>query len=79
MALAYKSPLGDDKNQLNDGLVSHYAIKLASRGMWQNIGLYADINHFNMWKDLRPGQELNCYTFGITWTITPQQVIDRKD
>lgn len=77
MALAYKSPLGDDKNQLNDGLVSHYAIKLASRGMLQNIGLYADINHFNMWKDFRPGQELNCYTFGITWTITPQQVIDR--
>lgn len=79
LGLAYHSPLGDDKNQLNDGLVSHFAIKLASRGMWQNIGLYADINHFNMWKDFRPSQELNNYTFGITWTITPQQIIDRKD
>lgn len=77
--LAYNSPLGDDKDQLNDGLVSHFAIKLASRGMWQNIGLYADINHFNMWKNLRSNQELNNYTFGITWTITPQQVINRKD
>lgn len=79
LGLAYHSPLGNNKNQLNDGLVSHFAIKLASRGMWQNIGLYADINHFNMWKDSRPNQELNNYTFGITWTITPLQVIDRKD
>lgn len=79
IGLAYNSPLGDDKDQLNDGLVSHFAVKLASRGMWQNIGLYADINHFNMWKDFRPNQELNNYTFGITWTITPQQVVQRKD
>lgn len=79
LGLAYKSPFGDNKDQLNDGLVSHFAIKLASRGMWQNIGLYADINHFNMWKDFRPNHKLNNYTFGITWTITPQQVIKRKD
>lgn len=79
MALAYKSPLGNQKEQLNDGLVSHFAVKLASRGMLQNIGVFADINHFNMWKDLRPNQKLNNYTFGITWTITPQQVDDRKD
>lgn len=79
LGLSYKSQLGNDKNQLNDGLVSHFAIKLASRGMWQNIGLYADINHFNMWKDFRPNQKLNNYNLGITWTITPQQVDERKD
>ena len=77
LGLAYTSPLGDDKNQLNDGIVSHYAIKLASRGMLQNIGVYADINHFNMWKDFRPNQELHNYNIGITWTITPQQVDKR--
>lgn len=75
--LAYKSPLGDDKEQLNNGIVGHYAIKIASRGMMQNIGVFADINHFNVWKDLRPHQKLNNYTLGITWTITPQQVISR--
>lgn len=75
LGLAYKSPLGNDKEQLNNGIVGHYAIKIASRGMMQNIGVFADINHFNMWKDLRPNQKLNNYTLGITWTITPQQVI----
>lgn len=79
MGLSYKSPLGNDKKQLNDGLVSHFAIKVASRGMWQNLGIYADINHFNMWKDFRSGQKLDNLTFGITWTITPQQVDERKD
>ena len=77
LGLAYKSPLGTDKKQLNDGLVSHFAIKLASRGMMQNVGIYADINHFNLWKDFRPNQKLNNMTFGLTWTITPQQVDER--
>ena len=79
LAVAYKSPLGNDIDQLNNGLVSHFAIKVAGRDMWQNIGVYADINHFNLWKDYIPGQKLNNYTFGITWTITPQQVDERKD
>lgn len=79
MALAYNSPIGSDKDQLNNGLTSHYAIKLASRGMWQNIGIYADIDHFNLWKNFNSGKKLNSYTVGITWTITPQQVEDRKD
>lgn len=75
--LSYISPLGNDKNQLNNGLISHYAIKIASRGMLQNIGIFADINHFNMWKNYRPNQKLNNFTMGITWTITPQQVEER--
>lgn len=79
MALAYKSPMGNGKDLLADGFVSHYAIKLLNRGMWQNIGVYADINHFNMWKNYDNGKKLNNYTFGITWTITPQQVEDIKD
>lgn len=79
LALAYKSPIEEDKNQLNNGLVSHYAIMLAGRKMWQNVGIYADINHFDMWKNLYPNRKLDNYTFGITWTITPQQVDKRKD
>ena len=79
MPIAYQSPLGTEKDQLNNGVTSHYAIKLASRGMWQNIGVYADIDHYNMWKNYESGKNLKSYTFGITWTITPQQVEDRKD
>ena len=77
MAVAYTSPNGDDREQLNDGLVSHYAIKLASRGMLQNIGVFADVNHFSLWKNQNPGRRLDGYTLGITWTITPQQMEDR--
>ncbi len=77
--VGYHSPLGDDKGQLADGLTSHFAIKLASRGMMQNLGVYADLNHFNFWKDLRPNKRLNNWTIGICWTITPQQVDDRND
>lgn len=77
LGVAYKSTLGTDKKQLNNGFVSHFAIKMASRGMLQNIGVYMDINHFNMWKDFRPQQKLNKLTFGLTWTITPQQVDQR--
>ncbi len=76
--LAYKSPLGNDKDQLNDGFVSHFGIKIASRGMLQNIGIYADINHFNLWKEYRTNQKLNNWTVGVTWTITPQQADNRK-
>ena len=79
LAVAYKSPLGNAVDQLNNGIVSHFAIKVASRGMLQNLGLYVDINHFNLWKDYIPGQKLNNYTFGFTWTITPQQADERKD
>lgn len=77
LGLAYSSPLGNDKDQLNNGLVSHFAIKLSGKDLLQNIGLYADINHFNMWKDYRPNQKLNNITIGLTWTITPQQVDQR--
>lgn len=75
--ISYKSSLSNDKEQLNNGIVGHYAVKVASRGMMQNIGVFADINHFNMWKDYRPNHKLSNYTLGITWTITPQQVDNR--
>lgn len=78
IGLDYNTPEGRNKDMLNDGLVSHFAIKLASRGMMQNIGVFADINHFNMWKN-SGDRKLNNYTFGLTWTITPQQMNDRKD
>lgn len=78
ISLAYKSPLGENKSQLNDGLTSHYAVKIASRGMLQDIGIYADIDHFNLWKDYKPDHKLHDFTIGVTWKITPQQADGRK-
>lgn len=76
--LSYKSLASDSKDQLNNGFITHFAIKLASRGMMQDIGIFVDVNHFNLWKDYRPGYKLNDVTFGLTWKITPQQADYRK-
>lgn len=78
LGLSYKSALGDDKDLPSDGFVSHFAVKLASRGLLQDIGIYTDINHFNMWNDYKPGHKLNDVTFGIVWKITPQQADNRR-
>lgn len=77
--ISYKSPLSDSKDQLNDGFISHFAVKLASRGLMQDVGVFVDINHFNLWKDYLPGYKLNDITFGLSWKITPQQADSRKD
>ena len=76
IGLNYKSSNPNDNLSLNNGLVSHFAIKVASRGMLQNLGVFADINHFNLWK-IQDGRKLNNYTFGLTWTLTPQQIDER--
>lgn len=77
IGLNYKSPQDSDDLSLNDGFVSHFGVKVASRGMLQNLGVFADINHFNLWNNSN-GNKLNNYTFGLTWTITPQQIDDRR-
>ena len=79
LGFAYKSPISNDKDQLNNGLVSHFGIKLASRGLLQNVGVFADITHFNMWKNFLPNHKLKNWSVGFTWTITPQQADERKD
>ena len=76
IGLNYKSSNPNNDLSLNNGLVSHFAIKVASRGMLQNLGVFADINHFNLWKT-QDGRKLNNYTFGLTWTLTPQQIDER--
>lgn len=73
MALAYKSPLSTDKDQMGSGLASHYSVMLAGPQYLQNVGIYVDVNHFNLWKDYGQGAKLNHYIVGITCTITIQQ------
>ena len=78
IGVKYESPWGNDKSMLNNGLVSHFAIKVASRGMMQNLGLFADIGHFDLFKNLGSNQKVRDYVIGFTWTITPQQADDRR-
>ena len=75
--LTYKSPNGNGKSMLNEGYSSHYAVKIASRGMLQDIGIFADIDHFNLWKNYKPNHRLRDFSIGVTWKITPQQADER--
>lgn len=77
--VSYKSPLGDSKEYLNNGFMSHFALKLASLSLLQDVGVFLDINHFNLWKDYKPNHKLKDVTFGISWKITPQQAEGRSE
>lgn len=74
LALAYKSPMGTDKDQTRSGLSSHYAIMLAGPRYLQDVGIFVDVNHFNMWKDYGFVEKLNHYTVGLTWRVTIPQI-----
>lgn len=72
-ALAYKSPMSTDKDQTRSGLSSHYALMLAGPRYLQDVGVFVDVNHFNMWKNTGYGEKLNHYTIGLTWRATIPQ------
>ena len=71
MVLDYKGPLANDKQDLRNGLVSHYAITVKGSNAIQNFGIFADINHFNLLKDDQ--SKLNMITIGLMWSVTPGQ------
>lgn len=74
MALSYKSPMSTDIDQTRSGLSSHYGIMLAGPRYLQDVGVFVDVNHFNMWKNTEYGEKLNHYTVGVTYKATLQQV-----
>ena len=71
MVLDYKGPLANDKQDLRNGLVGHYAITVKGSNAIQNFGIFADINHFNLLKDDQ--SKLNMITIGLMWSVTPGQ------
>ena len=71
MALGYKGGYGTDKNVLNDGVSSHFALKLTGPAALQDFGVYADINHFDLLKTAT--DKVNGWNIGIMWTVTPGQ------
>ena len=62
---------------LNSGLSSHFALRINGNGLLQGLGIYADIPHYNLFKNT--GNEYNSpsfkmYTFGLIYTITPWKI-----
>lgn len=80
----YEMPVGYNRLEgrkisdlLNSGLSSHIALRINGNGILQGLGVYADIPHYNLFKDLG-GQSgtpnFKMYTFGIIYTITPWKI-----
>lgn len=72
---------------LNNGFSSHFALKFGGSGWLQNIGVYADIDHYNLYKNSLVDGGLNPYvntnlkniTIGFCVTVTPSQADRRRD
>lgn len=71
MALSYKGALCSTKEDINNGLVSHFGFKVSGAGAIQDFGIYADFNHFDLLK--RNDAKLRMFNIGIMWTVTPGQ------
>lgn len=82
----YSLPIGyqgysHDKKQLNKGLTSHFAIKLGGPDYLQDIGFFADIDHFNTFdKDYEvngtmphAGNTLRNFAVGFQCSVTFMQ------
>lgn len=70
--LGYAGVYGASKDMLESGLSSHYAIKVAGF-TWLSVGVYADINHYNLYNVTVDKANLKMYNIGITFTITPKR------
>lgn len=85
LGINYKSPYGHDLQQINNGFISHYAVKFSGPSLLQNLGVFVDISHFNLLNEgyisngILPYENMKFkpVTLGITWTITPHQALDR--
>ena len=77
----YHSPYGDDAGSLNNGLTSHFALKLAGEFLLQDIGVFANINHYNLLRgqDVRGGvDDIGGWTIGLTFSLTPTQISNKR-
>lgn len=67
MGLNAKGVLGD-KDAFNDGLTSHYAIKFTGSAFAQDVGIFADIDHFDYLKS--DTQKMHRWCIGFTYCLT---------
>lgn len=76
--IAYKGCYGNSTGSLEKGLSSHFAVKVAGYS-WLSTGLYADIYHHNLFKNMSSNCDFKPYSFGVTFTITPKRGEDLYD
>lgn len=76
--ISYKGYFGNKSGELNSGLSSHVAVKLAGY-TWISAGIYADFNHYDLYKNIGDGGKFKIYNFGLTFTITPKRMEDIYD
>lgn len=73
MPLSYKGSYGSDTDLLNKGFTSHFAVRVNGSGALQGLGIFADIPHYELFKE-KPKGNLKMYTFGLIYTITPWKI-----
>ena len=58
-----------------NGFYSHYSVGISGPGLVQNMKIFADVAHFPV-----VYSPVNIYpmTFGVSWTITPKQVNNKR-
>lgn len=76
MGMSYKGVYGTEKDILNNGVTSHFGVKLSGPAALQDIGLYADFNHFDLLKTTT--DKVNGWNIGILWTVNPGQSNNRS-
>lgn len=87
----YAIPIGyrgfsHDKKQLNKGITSHFSIKMAGKDYLQNIGFYADFDHFDTFDKnytidgVMPhaGSTFHNFTVGFQCSVTFDQGQNRR-
>lgn len=76
----YKGGEITDTKTLNSGFSTHLALKFGGSGWVQNVGVYADIDHYKLFNNSFVGRNNNLKntTIGLTVTVTPWQAEIRK-
>jgi len=77
--MGYKGMAGTKVNGvLNKGISSHFSVKVAGYS-WLSAGLFADFNHYDLYRNMTEGSHFKPYSFGVTFTITPKRGEDLYD
>ncbi len=83
VAVNYQNPYNLKTKDLNNGLVTHFAVYVAPNPdfLLQDIGFFVNINHYNLIKDKTVSNsavsELKMWTLGIQFSISRDQAAGR--
>lgn len=71
IATKYENPYNYGAQKLKNGLISHFAVLLdMPYDKWLNdFGIFVDINHYNMFENIKPVSEIKTWTLGISFTV----------